>query len=167
MPSTSPAQHRLMEGVAHNPGFAKKVGIPQAVGQDFSEADKGRKFGKGGMAKPFAGKETYAEELSEAKEVKSGKITPEKFAKKEVKEEHGMKKEEKYARGGNVKGAMMNAMMKAKAARAPAGVPPTAGPSPMGFAKGGKVGYTREADGVAERGKTRGQQIKMKKGGKC
>lgn len=165
MPSKSPAQHNLMEGVAHNPAFAKKVGIPQSVGQDFSEADKGRKFGKGGMAKPFAGKETYAEELSEAKEVKSGKISPSTFAKKEVKEEHGMKKEEKFARGGNVKGAMMNAMMKAKAARA---TPPVAGPNPMAGAMGmAKGGYTREADGVAQRGKTRGQQVKMKKGGKC
>jgi hypothetical protein len=40
MPSKSPAQHRLMEGVAHNPTFAKKVGIPQSVGNDFVNADK-------------------------------------------------------------------------------------------------------------------------------
>ena len=39
MPSKSPAQHRLMEAVAHNPKFAKKVGIPQSVGRDFSLAD--------------------------------------------------------------------------------------------------------------------------------
>lgn len=39
MPSKSPAQHRLMEGVAHNPTFAKKVGIPQSVGEDFAAAD--------------------------------------------------------------------------------------------------------------------------------
>ena len=29
-----------MEGVAHNPDFAKKVGVPQSVGQDFAAADK-------------------------------------------------------------------------------------------------------------------------------
>jgi len=29
-----------MEAVAHNPAFAKKVGIPQKVGKDFSAADK-------------------------------------------------------------------------------------------------------------------------------
>lgn len=28
-----------MEAVAHNPDFAKKVGIPQSVGQDFANAD--------------------------------------------------------------------------------------------------------------------------------
>lgn len=40
MPSKSPAQHRLMEGVAHNPGFARQVGVPQSVGQEFAAADK-------------------------------------------------------------------------------------------------------------------------------
>lgn len=40
MPSTSPAQHRLMEAVAHDPQFAKKVGVPQKVGRDFAAADK-------------------------------------------------------------------------------------------------------------------------------
>ena len=38
-----------MEAVAHNPAFAKKVGVPQSVGQDFSTADKGKKFAKGGL----------------------------------------------------------------------------------------------------------------------
>jgi hypothetical protein len=48
MPSTSKKQHNLMAAVAHNPAFAKKVGIPQSVGKDFNDADKGKKFGKGG-----------------------------------------------------------------------------------------------------------------------
>jgi len=36
-----------MAAVAHNPAFAKKVGIPQSVGKEFNKADKGRKFGRG------------------------------------------------------------------------------------------------------------------------
>jgi hypothetical protein len=40
-----------MEAVAHNPAFAKKAGVPQSVGKDFSAADKGRKFAKGGDMK--------------------------------------------------------------------------------------------------------------------
>ena len=48
MPSTSKKQHNFMAAIAHNPAFAKKVGVPQSVGKDFSEADKGKKFGKGG-----------------------------------------------------------------------------------------------------------------------
>ena len=49
MPSTSKKQHNFMAAVAHNPSFAKKVGVPQSVGQDFSTADKGKKFAKGGL----------------------------------------------------------------------------------------------------------------------
>jgi len=48
MPSSSAKQHKFMEAVAHSPSFAKKVGVPQSVGKDFSTADKGRKFSKGG-----------------------------------------------------------------------------------------------------------------------
>jgi hypothetical protein len=48
MPSKSKAQHNLMEAVAHSPKFAKKVGIPQTVGKDFSKADEGKKFKDGG-----------------------------------------------------------------------------------------------------------------------
>ena len=40
-----------MAAVAKNPAFAKKVGIKQSVGEDFLNADKGKKFGGGGMAK--------------------------------------------------------------------------------------------------------------------
>jgi len=49
MPSKSAKQHRLMEAVAHSKAFAKKVGIPQSVGKDFAEADKGKKFKYGGL----------------------------------------------------------------------------------------------------------------------
>ena len=51
MPSTSKKQHNFMEAIAHNPSFAKKVGIKQSVGQEFATADKGKKFKGGGMAK--------------------------------------------------------------------------------------------------------------------
>jgi hypothetical protein len=50
MPSKSKKQHNLMAAVANNPKFAKKVGIPQSVGEDYVEADEGRKFRSGGMA---------------------------------------------------------------------------------------------------------------------
>ena len=53
MPSTSKKQHKFMEAIAHSPSFAKKVGVPQSVGKDFSSADKGRKFSKGGDMKKF------------------------------------------------------------------------------------------------------------------
>jgi hypothetical protein len=51
MPSSSKKQHNFMEAIAHSPSFAKKVGVPQSVGKDFSNADKNRKFSKGGDMK--------------------------------------------------------------------------------------------------------------------
>ena len=40
-----------MAAIAKNPAFAKKVGIKPSVGEEFLKADKGKKFGSGGMAK--------------------------------------------------------------------------------------------------------------------
>jgi len=85
MPSTSAKQHRFMEAVAHNPAFAKKAGVPQSVGQDFSQADKGKKFSKGGTMKH-----------EKEKEMKQAK-TLERLAKEEREEAKGMK------RGGHAK----------------------------------------------------------------
>jgi len=51
MPSSSAKQHNFMAAIANSPSFAKKVGVPQSVGKDFNEADKGRKFSKGGDMK--------------------------------------------------------------------------------------------------------------------
>jgi hypothetical protein len=51
MPSKSKKQHNLMAAAAHNPAFAKKVGIPMSVAKEFNQADKGKKFKGGGMAK--------------------------------------------------------------------------------------------------------------------
>ena len=47
MPSSSKKQHNFMAAVANNPKFAKKVGVPQSVGEDFSNADKGKTFKRG------------------------------------------------------------------------------------------------------------------------
>jgi hypothetical protein len=65
-----------MQAIAHSPEFAKKAGVSQSVGKDFTAADKGRKFEKGGdMATkklpPFMGKESKAEESKEKKLSKS------------------------------------------------------------------------------------------------
>ena len=51
MPSTSKKQHNFMAAIANNPAFAKKVGIPQSVGKDFTDADKGKKFRSGGKTR--------------------------------------------------------------------------------------------------------------------
>lgn len=43
MPSKSPEQKKLMAAAAHNPKFAKKVGVPVAVAKEFNKADKRKK----------------------------------------------------------------------------------------------------------------------------
>lgn len=40
-----------MAGAAHNPAFAKKVGVPVSVAKEFNAADKGKKFKSGGTIK--------------------------------------------------------------------------------------------------------------------
>jgi len=39
MPSKSSKQARFMAAIAHDKKFADKVGVPQAVGKEFNEAD--------------------------------------------------------------------------------------------------------------------------------
>ena len=110
MPSASKKQHNFMAAVAHSPSFAKKAGVPMSVGKEFTAADKGRKFAKGGdtMAKipPFMGKETKSEE---AKEMKIKRMSPGLYKKGEKAEgvhgKSGMDKPTKYANGGYVRAA--------------------------------------------------------------
>ena len=48
MPAKSAKQKKLMDAAAHNPAFAKKVGIPSKVAKKFSRTSKGMKFAGGG-----------------------------------------------------------------------------------------------------------------------
>ena len=42
MPSTSEKQKHLVAAAAHNPKFAKKVGVPMTVAKEFNNADTRR-----------------------------------------------------------------------------------------------------------------------------
>jgi hypothetical protein len=46
MPTVSDKQEKFMQAVAHNPKFAKKVGVPQSVGKEFTM----KKMSSGGVA---------------------------------------------------------------------------------------------------------------------
>lgn len=57
MPAKSVKQKKFMQAVAHSPSFAKKVGVPQSVGREFT-TKKGtdmKKMNKGGMKKMAGG----------------------------------------------------------------------------------------------------------------
>jgi len=120
VPSVSKKQHNFMEAIAHNPAFAKKVGIPQSVGKDFSAADKGKKFKEGGMAESKA---MVKKEVSFMKK----KGAPKSMIAHEKGEMMGMKKGgmPKFAKGGVIASKM--------------GAVKTAAPSRDGVATKGKT----------------------------
>jgi len=161
MPSVSKKQHNLMAAVAHNPKFAKKVGIPQSVGKEFNKADKGKQFERGGeMA------------MNKMKNPMMGMMGARKAADSAVKTTApamGARKSAEDAKQRMQK-AMQKAMQKkdsAMAARKPAAPAPEAtAPAPT-MKKGGKVktkcmaggGYVRAADGITKKGKTKGKFV--------
>lgn len=151
MPSKSKAQRNLMAAAAHNPAFAKKVGVPVSVAKEFNKADKGRKFGSGGMAtkKLFGGKETVAEEKKEAQALKSGKISAKQYIAGEKSEGH--KEENVTKQAKDIKSGKLSPTAYAKSEQAE-------------YKCGGKVkkmakgGVTR-ADGCVKKGHTKGKMV--------
>ena len=141
-----------MAAIANNPAFAKKVGIPQSVGKDFTDADKGKKFGRGGATRPDV----------------QGVNKP--------KTDHG--KMAFFKEGGNTMASKMNpgfmAMMAKKkgAQEGSKADMATDKKQMMGMKKGGMKkmanggSASSRADGVATKGKTKGTMIAMKMGGK-
>ena len=91
MPSVSKKQHNLMAAVANNPKFAKKVGIKKSVGEEFLQADKGKKFKGGGMM--------------DKKDIKQDKAMAKKAVGMHEKQLHGGKKSDLSAlkKGGMAK----------------------------------------------------------------
>lgn len=82
MPAKSAKQERFMQAIAHNPAFAKKVGVPQSVGKEFTKADGGSmKESKAMMKKEVsfmkkkgAPKSMIKHEMAEAGMKKGGKV---------------------------------------------------------------------------------------------
>jgi len=139
MPSTSKKQHNFMAAVANNPEFAKKAGVPQSVGKDFTAADKGIKFKGGPRMRPDLQKVNKPETLQ-------GKT-------------------ELFKQGGDTMASKMNpgfmAMIAKKKAGAKAEMPMKKGGAAKKMAAGGLSGAHKAADGVASKGKTKGTQITM------
>ena len=149
-----------MAMVANNPAKAKQTGIPQSVGKEFVEADKGKKFGSSGtrpdqqsINRPktnHGGQELFSRggEMKESKAMVKKEIgfmkkagAPKSMIKHEAAEMGAMKK------GGKVKK----------------------------MASGGLAAGHKSADGIASKGKTKGAKptmsggkpLGMKRGGKC
>ena len=174
MPAVSKKQERFMQAVAHNPAFAKKAGVPQSVGKEFTKSKGGvmantkrmnrlEELGRvdSEKAKTFRGKKNLAEEkkriVGEMKYAKGGMTESKSMVKKEVSfmKEKGapksMIKHEESEMKKMSKGGLGTASKMEKVK--------TAAPS---------------RDGVATKGKTKGKMVVMsgaakgmKYGGKC
>ena len=153
MPSASSKQHNFMAAVANNPSFAKKAGVPQSVGEEFMQADKGKKFGSGSRAdlqkinKPTTrhGKSAILARGGEVAESKAMVKKEVSFMKKAGAPKSMIKHEESEMKGMKMKKMASGGITKAKM-----GAVPTAAPS---------------RDGVAIKGHTKGKNIVMCGGG--
>ena len=147
-----------MDAAAHNPAFAKQAGIPQSVAKDFSQSSKGLKLKSGPTSRPDL-QRINKPETAQGKNVlfkKGGdtmasKMNPGFMAmmakKKATFEKSGKDTEKKGVKEGSKKDMMMDKMQMKK------------------MAGGGLAAGHKAADGIAKKGKTKGTDIAMKKGG--
>ena len=129
MPSSSKKQADFFRAVANNPAFAKKAGVPQSVGQDFSAADKALKL------RPSVRTRADRQTINNPKTDHGGAAL--------FKEGGAMKHEDV-----KMDKAMMQKAVNKHEGRLHKGEPMTK------LAKGGSA--SARADGVAQRGKTKG-----------
>lgn len=134
MPSKSKAQHNLMAAVANNPSFAKKVGIKKSVGEEFLQADKGKKFKGGGMM--------------DKKDMMQDKKTVKKAVGMHEKQLHGGKKSDLAAlkKGGRIASKGEHAVQKHSKRGAE-----------MVKMKSGGMAKCAKGGGIEVRGKTKGK----------
>ena len=139
-----------MAMVANDPAAAKRVGIPQSVGQDYMQADKGLKFGRGST-------QTRAD-LQKINRPKTDQGKSELFAKGgDMKESKAMLGKEMafMKKKGAPKSMIKHEMAEAKMAKG-------------GMTSMGKVKTAAPSkDGIAVKGKTKGKMVKMAYGGSC
>lgn len=187
MPSTSKKQHNFMAAIAHNPGFAKKVGVPQSVGKDFNDADKGKTFKQGGDTMATKKMDPKMIAMMQAKKPMGGRMAADNQPKPGMgggmpqpgvpgmMKKGGMAK--KMAEGGKADMAQDKAMIKKafgmhdkqehKGGKGTDLAKLKKGGMPMKkMAGGGLAAGHKAADGVASKGKTKGTMVKMSKGGR-
>ena len=140
MPAVSAKQERFMQAVAHNPKFAKKVGVPTSVGREFTKGKNMKKMEAGGVSK----------KMPTAKQMGSLGL------------KHGGMK--KMAAGGMP--MVMKDGKKIPAFAADGEGKMKRGGSVKKMAGGGLAAGHKTADGIAKKGKTDTKVVKMAKGGR-
>ena len=148
MPSSSKKQHNFMAAIAHSPSFAKKAGVPQSVGKDFTAADK--------TLKPPATVRSRAD-IQSVNKPKTNQGQNELFKK------GGSTMATKASNLFKGKESMKEELAEAKAIK-------SGKITPMQYAKGEKsegVHKMAKGGGVESKGKTKGKMVVMKRGGKA
>ena len=170
MPAKSKKQKKFMQAVANNPKFAKKVGVKQSVGKEFTKEKDMKKVKKmmgGGMTAPgmkapgmagMAGAQAMDPRMQMAMEaqrqqaamggMKKGGKVKKNTAKMNNLEELGRVDAEKgYTKKGkkNLKSEKKRLVSQIK----------------KGYSKGGAVkgSASKRADGIATKGHTRGRMV--------
>ena len=173
MPAKSAKQEKFMRAVAENPKFAKKVGVPQSVGREFTKSG-------GGMANT-----ARMNRLEELGRVNAEKASTAKGKKNLMAEKKRIVGELKMAKGGESKAMVKKeiAFMKEKGApksmvkhemkeagmRKGGMAKYAAGGSVKASAMGKVVAGGKRPHGehtVQQKGHTKGKMVKMAGGGK-
>jgi hypothetical protein len=177
MPSARLKQKKFMDAAAHNPAFAQQAGVPQSVAQDFSEASKGMKFKGGSSSRPDLQRVNEKDTRHGKMELfKKGGNT---MATKMNPGFMAMMAKKKADMGGMKKGGMSMAAFeksgkdvekkgmkegsKADMALDKKQMMMKKGGATKKMASGGSA--SSRADGIASKGKTKGTNITMKRGG--
>ena len=157
-----------MAAAAHNPKFAKKVGVPTKVAKEFNSADKGKKYNEGGepmkkdiaqdkkMAKKAVGmheKQLHGGKKSNLSKLAGGGETSEKKSKSFV------TKAKEYVLGTPEQNKKAASEMKAQDKKNPDSAQAKINKHTKygGYKAGGKVKCMAKGGGIEARGKTRGK----------
>jgi hypothetical protein len=157
MPAKSKKQEKFMQAVANNPKFAKKVGVKQLIGQEFTK-EKGmkkvKKMQMGGLTADAAGARAMDPKMAMAMEaqrrqaamggMKKGGKVKKNTAKMNNLEELGRVDAEKgYTKKGkkNLGAEKKRLVSQIK----------------KGYKKGGTVKH--KGDGIAQKGRTKGRMV--------
>lgn len=133
MPAKSKKQLKFMQAVAHNKDFAKKVGVPQSVGKEFTKMKK--KYSGGGSTKGYFDENGHWVETKTNPEIEAADKA------KDIAQERYFKDEEPK-RTRNVKPA-----------------PKSGNPASVLKKKIGGTVKKHRGDGCAVRGKTKGRFV--------
>lgn len=149
MPAKTEKQAKFMRAVAHSPSFAKKVGVPQSVGKEFSMKKSSGGSAKLGLKKMMPSANQMGN-MNMAKGGMAGK---------------GLRAGSKAADGIAKKGKTRDIREPMDGGDAVTmGQTKGAGKMMKKYAKGGNV--SARADGMVSKGKTKCKMPAMAKGGK-